>query len=85
MVRAVKRGISSTFARWPRPKPAAIQQAAPFFGKHGAAFLRQLQERAGLVGAEFDAIDTIDFRRSFAQCLDQATAIIKPLLPKSTF
>ena len=68
MVTAVKRGISSTFARWPRLKPEAIRQAAPFFGKHGAAFLRQLQERAELVSAEFDAIDSIDFRRSFAQC-----------------
>ncbi len=64
-------------------EPEAIRHAAPFLGKHGAAFLRQLQQRASLVEAEFDAIDSIDFRRSFAQCLHQATHIIEPLLPQS--
>jgi hypothetical protein len=64
-------------------EPEAICQAAPFLGKHGAAFLRQLQARAELVEAEFDAIDAIDFRRSFAQCLEQARNIIEPLLSQS--
>ncbi len=65
-------------------EPEAIRQAAPFLVRHGSAFLRQLQVRAGLVEAEFDAIDSIDFRRPFLQCLEQATDIIVPLLPKST-
>ncbi|MDB5998631.1 MAG: hypothetical protein JWP52_330 [Rhizobacter sp.] len=64
-------------------EPEAIRCAAPFLAKHGAAFLQQLQARADLVQAEFHAIDTIGFQRSFAGCLEQATDIIEPLLTKA--
>jgi hypothetical protein len=63
-------------------EPAAIDHAKPFFSKHGAAFLLQLQDRAALLDAEFDAIDTIGLRRSFPACLAQARDIIEPLLRK---
>lgn len=39
-------------------EPQAIDHAAPFLAKHGAAFLAQLQERAEFVEAEFDAIES---------------------------
>jgi hypothetical protein len=61
-------------------EPEAIELAAPFLGKHGAAFLQRLHERAEFVEAEFDAIDTIGFQRPFAQCLAQAHSIIEPIL-----
>ena len=61
-------------------EPEAIEKAAPFFGKHGAAFLRGLERRADFARAEFDAIDSIGPQRSFAHCLDQASGIIKPIL-----
>ena len=64
-------------------EPEAIEKATPFFGKHGAAFLRGLEKRADFARAEFDAIDTIGPQRSFAHCLDQARGIIKPILVKS--
>lgn len=60
--------------------PEAIALAAPFLGRHGAAFLQRLQDRAKFVEAEFDAIDRLGFQRSFAQCLEQARGIIEPLL-----
>ncbi|MES2091826.1 MAG: nucleotidyl transferase AbiEii/AbiGii toxin family protein [Pseudomonadota bacterium] len=60
--------------------PLAIASAAPFFVKHGAAFLKQLHERAEFVEAEFDAIDAIGFQRPFRACLEQARDIIEPLL-----
>ncbi|MDO8753029.1 MAG: nucleotidyl transferase AbiEii/AbiGii toxin family protein, partial [Anaerolineales bacterium] len=63
-------------------EPDAIQPAAPFFGKHGAAFLQRLHERAEFVEAEFNAIDTIGFQRPFSECLAQAHSIIEPILAK---
>lgn len=64
-------------------EPEAIHEAAPFLVKNGAAFLQQLHERADLVDAEFNAIDTLGFRRSFEDCLVQAESIIEPLLRRS--
>jgi hypothetical protein len=61
-------------------EPAAIEDATPFLAKHCAAILVELQERAELVDAEFDAIDGIGFRRSFVARLAQARDIIEPLL-----
>jgi hypothetical protein len=61
-------------------EPEAIELAAPFMGKYGAAFLQRLHERAEFVEAEFNAIDTIGFQRPFAQCLAQAHSIIEPIL-----
>lgn len=64
-------------------EPEAIELAAPFLGKHGAAFLQRLQDRAEFVEAEFNAIDILGFQRPFAQCLEQARSIIEPLLAKT--
>lgn len=61
-------------------EPEAITLAAPFLGKHGAAFLRRLHERADLVEAEFGAIDVLGFKPSFAKCREQAHGIIEPIL-----
>ena len=61
-------------------EPEAIDHAAPFLARHGAAFLAQLQERAEFVEAEVGAIDAIGIRRSFKACLAQARDIIVPLL-----
>lgn len=64
-------------------EPEAVEKAAPFFGKHGAAFLQRFEERADFARAEFDAIDAIGLERFFAQCLEQARSIIKPILARS--
>lgn len=64
-------------------EPQAIELAAPFLGKHGAAFLQRLQERAEFLEAEFNAIDVLGFRRPFAQCLEQAHGIIGPILAQT--
>ncbi|NBY28373.1 MAG: nucleotidyl transferase AbiEii/AbiGii toxin family protein [Betaproteobacteria bacterium] len=61
-------------------EPEAIGAAAPFLGRHGAAFLQRLTDRAALAEAEFKAIDNLGFSRSFADCLSQAHSIIKPIL-----
>lgn len=61
-------------------QPAAIDEATPFLARHGAAFLSGLERRVELMEAEFEAIDAIGARRSFARSLAQARAIILPLL-----
>lgn len=63
-------------------EPEAIEQAKPFFLKHGSAFLAGLQERRELVNLEFNAIDAIGYRRSFSECLEQAHHILGPLLAR---
>lgn len=64
-------------------EPGAIELAAPFMTKHGAAFLRQLRERAEFVQAEFNAIDVLGYQRPFAQCVEQAHSILEPLLVRT--
>lgn len=64
-------------------EPEAIELAAPFMVKHGAAFLQRLRERAELVEAEFNAIDAIGFRRPFSECLAQAHGIVEPILARA--
>jgi hypothetical protein len=67
-------------------EPEAIAMATPFMREHGALFLQRLTESHDVIAAEFDAIDVMGFRRSFAECLEQARGIIEPLLaaPKAT-
>ncbi len=62
-------------------EPEAIEQAKPFFLKHGSAFLAGLQERRELVNLEFNAIDAIGYRRSFRNA-EQAHHILGPLLAR---
>ncbi len=63
-------------------EPKAIAEASPFFMRHGAAFLRRLQDRAELARAEFEAINALDFRQSFDECLQQAREILGPVLKR---
>ena len=56
--------------------PAAIDQAAPFFAKHGEAFIAQLKANAGYVEEDFAYIQRIAYRRPFEECLVLAEVII---------
>ncbi len=60
--------------------PAAIDRASHCFARHGAAFLRQFQDRAEIARVEFDAIDCLGFQRPFDDCLAQARQLIEPYL-----
>ena len=63
-------------------EPAAIARAAPFMVRHGAAFLRGLEDRASLLEAEFNAIDAMGFTRPFDACREQANRIVKAVLAR---
>lgn len=61
-------------------EPMALRDAAPFFKRHGAAFLQRLQDRSELTRAEFGAIDALGFQRDFDDCLRQAREILESVL-----
>lgn len=56
--------------------PGAIEQAAPFFAKHGAAFIAQLKANAGYIEEDFAQIRRIDYRRPFEECLTLAELLV---------
>jgi hypothetical protein len=61
-------------------EPEQIRAAAPHMVKHGAAFLQALADRERIVRSEFAAIDVIGPPKDFDRCMQQAKAIIMPLL-----
>lgn len=56
--------------------PGAIDEASPYFARHGAAFVARLKEHAEYVEAEFSQIQSIDYRRPFEECLTLAESIM---------
>jgi hypothetical protein len=56
--------------------PAAIEQAAPFFAKHGKAFVERLKSHAALAEEEFAQIQRIGYKRPFEECLTLAESVI---------
>lgn len=52
--------------------------AAPYMAKNAPAFLQQIHERRAILQAEFDAIDRLDFTRSYDECVDIARAVLLP-------
>jgi len=56
--------------------PAAIEQAAPFFTRHGDAFIAQLKANAAYLEEDFAQIQRIAYRRPFEECLTLAETII---------
>ena len=56
--------------------PTAIDQVAPFFGRHGDAFITRLKANAGYVEEDFAQIQRIGYRRPFDECLTLAETVI---------
>ena len=63
--------------------PAAIDLAAPFFTRHGDAFIAQLKANAGYLEEEFAQIQRIGYRRPFEECLTLAETIIDAAMGRS--
>ncbi|MFN4264446.1 MAG: nucleotidyl transferase AbiEii/AbiGii toxin family protein [Aquabacterium sp.] len=63
-------------------QPNEISRAAPFFQRHGAKFLSQLDARGEFLEAEFKAIDVIEAGLNFERCVRMANDIILPLIQK---
>jgi hypothetical protein len=56
--------------------PAAIEEAAPFFARHGDAFIARLKSSADYVEEEFAQIRRLAYRRPFEECLVLAESLI---------
>lgn len=56
--------------------PAAIEEAMPFFVRHGDAFIERLKANAGYVEEEFAQIQRIAYKRPFDECLTLAETIV---------
>jgi hypothetical protein len=64
-------------------EPEAIAPALPFMSRHGTAFLQGIHANAAALKPQFDAIATIDFNPSYADCVEIAHGIVAPLLAGS--
>lgn len=60
--------------------PRAVEQAAPFFARHGDAFIAGLKANAGYVELEFGQISRIGYRRPFEECMVLAESVIDAAL-----
>lgn len=56
--------------------PAAVDKAAPFFARHGHAFIDRLKDNAAYAEEEFTQIQRISYHRPFEECLMLAETII---------
>jgi hypothetical protein len=63
--------------------PAAIDQAAPFFARHGDAFIARLKADAGYIEEDFAQIQRLDYRRPFDECLTLAETIVDAAMGRS--
>jgi hypothetical protein len=60
--------------------PAAIEQAAPFFKRHGDAFIARLKASASYIEEDFAQIQRIDYARPFEECLTLAETVIDSVM-----
>lgn len=63
-------------------EPAAIDVAGPAMRRHGAEFLRQLEQREEYLSVQFAEIDARAFRKPYSACVLQARSLIRPLIAR---
>ncbi|HEY4371034.1 MAG TPA: nucleotidyl transferase AbiEii/AbiGii toxin family protein [Burkholderiales bacterium] len=62
-----------------REEPEDLRKAAPFLVRHRAAFLEQLETRKEVLQEAFAAIDALDFRPTYAECVAVAREFLDGL------
>jgi len=60
-------------------EPVALSNAAKFLTRHRDEFLRQIDQRKAVLQAQFEAIDTLDYRPSYEQAVKSVTAFLVSL------
>lgn len=63
-------------------EPAALRRAHPFLTRHRQTFLGQIQSRAAVLRAQFDAIDALGYRPTFDEAVKRATRFLQSLPPR---
>jgi hypothetical protein len=57
-------------------EPEALNTAAPYLARHRDAFLTQIQQRRAVLGAQFDAIDSLDYRPTYDEAVDRVSRFL---------
>ncbi|WP_090139216.1 nucleotidyl transferase AbiEii/AbiGii toxin family protein [Limnohabitans sp. DM1] len=60
-------------------EPDALATASPYLTRHRAAFLSQLEQRRAVLSAQFEAIDTLEYRPSYNESLERARIYLSQL------
>nr|WP_295783275.1 nucleotidyl transferase AbiEii/AbiGii toxin family protein [Rhodoferax sp.] len=60
-------------------EPDALRQATPFLSRHAKEFLAQLESRRRVLQAQFEAIDTLDYRPTFDDAFARAVEFLNSL------
>ena len=60
-------------------EPDALRRAAPFLSRHAKEFVAQLASRRKVLQAQFEAIDTIDYRPTFDEAFARAAEFLNSL------
>lgn len=53
-------------------EPDALVTASPYLVRHRDAFLKQIQQRRAVLGAQFEAIDTLGYRPQYDEAVERA-------------
>jgi Nucleotidyl transferase AbiEii toxin, Type IV TA system len=60
-------------------EPDDLATAAPYLTRHRETFLSQLEQRRAVLSAQFEAIDTLEYRPSYNESLERARIYLNQL------
>jgi predicted nucleotidyltransferase component of viral defense system len=60
-------------------EPDDLATAAPYLTRHRETFLSQLEQRRAVLSAQFEAIDTLEYRPSYNESLERARIYLSQL------
>lgn len=63
-------------------EPAPLRQAHAFLTRHRQTFLAQLESRAAVLRAQFDAIDALEYRPTFDEAVERVSRFPQSLPPR---
>jgi hypothetical protein len=63
-------------------EPAPLRQAHAFLTRHRQTFLAQLESRAAVLRAQFDAIDALEYRPTFDEAVERVSRFLQSLPPR---
>jgi predicted nucleotidyltransferase component of viral defense system len=62
-------------------EPEALATAAPYLVRHRDAFLTQIEHRRAVLGAQFEAIETMGYQPAYDEAAERATRFLRQLPP----
>ena len=60
-------------------EPEKLATAAPFLVHHREAFLQQIRQRRAVLGAQFEAIDALDYQPGYDEAVERASQFLHGL------